>query len=270
MVSERPSFNLPRVRIVTLLSIVPSLVLVASLSAQDDMASILDARRQAIPKEKRVFEETWLTPAEGAAPTAEPSFAGRVVVFQDRPKERLEIRRVTGGELEDPLVIVSDGRGYYLVTRVGATDLISSEPIGDPFVQRVLRSPPGTIEPHRAVRDRDGTTTAIVLRHPREADFDEDEVFELKSPQIESSLLKKGLSSFSAAQERHVAASAGARGVDEIETADGKVDVTPDPAAVQWMEEQSVPPLEFEEFRIEARLAPYNDLPEPETEGPEA
>ncbi len=261
---------MPRVRNVTLLSFVPSLVLAVSLSAQDDMAAVLDARQQAIPTGKRVFEETWLTPAAPAEPTAEPSFAGRVVVFQDRPQERIEIRRATAGESENPIVIVSDGRSYYLVTRVGATDLISSEPIGDPFVQQVLRSPPGAVEPHRTVNDRDGTTTAIVLRHARDTDFDENDAFELKSPQVESSLLKKGLSSFSAAQDRHVAASAGARGVDEIETANGKVSVTPDPAAVEWMEDQSVPPLEFEQFLIEARLVPYDNLPEPQAEDPEA
>jgi hypothetical protein len=249
---------------------IPGLLLATSLSAQDDLQAVLDTRREAIPKKKQVFEETWLIPADGAGPDAEPRFAGRVVVFQDRPKERLEIRRVNGDQLEEPIVIVCDGRRYHLVTRVGATELISSEPAADPFVQLVLASPAGAAEPHRTVTDIDGTKTAIVLRHERDPEFEEDEAFELKSPQIESSLLKKGLSSFGAAQERHVAASAGARGVDEIETADGKVSVTPDPAAVQWMEEQSVPPLELEEFRIEARLAPYNDLPEPEAEGPEA
>ncbi len=253
-----------------LLSMIPGLLLATSLSAQDDMQPVLDARREAIPKKKQVFEETWLIPADGAEPDAEPRFTGRVVVFQDRPKERLEIRRVNEDQLEEPIVIVCDGRRYYLVTRVGATELISSEPVADPFVQLVLGSPAGAAEPHRTVTDSDGTPRAIVLRHVRDSDFDEDEAFELKQPQVGSSLLKKGLSSFSAAQDRHVAASAGARGVDEIETANGKMSVTPDPAAVQWMEEQSVPPLEFEEFRIEARLAPYNELPEQQTEGPEA
>lgn len=259
-----------RVRLSLLLSLIAGLLLATSLSAQDDLQAMLDARREAIPKKKQVFEETWLIPADGAEPEAEPRFAGRVVVFQDRSKERIEIRRVIDDQLEEPIIIVCDGRRYHLVTRVGATDLISSEPVADPFVQLVLGGPAGAAESHRTVTGADGTTTAIVLRHARDPDFDGDEAFELRQPQVGSGLLKKGLSSFSAAQDRHVAASAGARGVDEIETADGKVSVTPDPAAVQWMEEQSVPPLELEEFRIEARLAPYNDLPEPPTEESEA
>ncbi|MCK5440200.1 MAG: hypothetical protein KAI97_09660 [Gemmatimonadetes bacterium] len=252
------------------LVLLAGLMVASPLAAQDDLGAMLDARREAIPKEKRVFEETWLIPADGVESNAQPRFAGRVVVFQDRPKERLEIRRAGADQLEEPIVIVCDGRRYHLVTRVGATELISSEPVADPFVQLVLASPPGRSEPHRTVTDSEGTTTAIVLRHKRDPDFDEDDAFELKRPQVESSLLKKGLSSFSAAQDRHVAASAGARGVDEIETANGKVSVTPDPEAVRWMEEHSVPPLEFEEFRIEARLAPYNGLPEPQTVDPEA
>jgi hypothetical protein len=59
-----------------------------------------------------------------------------------------------------------------------------------------------------------------------------------------------------------VTAAAGTRGVDQVETAEGTVSVTPDPAAVEWMEDQRVSPGELERFRLEGRLSPYDAIPE--------
>jgi hypothetical protein len=103
---------------------------------------------------------------------------------------------------------------------------------------------------------------AVVLRAPESAEFDEDEAFALRLPQGGSGLVREGLAQFSPGRDPAVTAAAGTRGVDQVETAEGTVSVTPDPAAVQWMEEQSVSPADLEAFRLEGRLSPYDALPE--------
>jgi hypothetical protein len=74
--------------------------------------------------------------------------------------------------------------------------------------------------------------------------------------------VREGLAQFSPGRDPNVTAAAGARGVDQVETAEGTVSVTPDPAAVEWMEDQRVSPAELERFRLEGRLSPYDALPE--------
>src|SRR5688572_24444887 len=98
--------------------------------AQDDLGATLEARRDGLPRSARAFHETWLLPAKGeTAPNAETTvFAGRVTVWQRAPRERLEIFPAENGRLGDPIVIVSDGHGYHLVTAVGATPLAQAAP----------------------------------------------------------------------------------------------------------------------------------------------
>ena len=243
----------------------------ASPLAAQDLAGILAERRESVPESKRVFEETWLLPASGdVAPSAEATrFAGRVSVYQQAPKERIEIRKVDEGALGDPIVIVSDGRGYHLVTRVGATDFTASAPARDPFVMLVLSGPAGSAPAHRVVPGAGGGIAAVVLRSEGRPAFESDEAFELELPQVGGGLLKSGLSSFSAAQNTQVTASAGARGVDQIQTANGRVSVNPDPAAVEWMESRPVSAVELETFRHEGRLGPYGALPEEPAAAPQ-
>jgi len=238
-------------------------LLAAPLAAQEDLASLLAERQQSVPRGKHSFEETWLLPeGGGAAPNAEATrFAGRVTVYQEGPRERLEIRRAAEGRLGEPIVIVSDGRGYHLVTAVGATEVTASAPAGDPFVRLILAGPPGEAPTHRVVSAPGGGVAAVVLRSPGMPAFDSGKAFELKLPQVGGGLLKSGLSSFSAAGNTQVVASAGARGVDQLRTANGTISVTPDPDAVRWMEAQDVSAIEFESFKQEERLKPYDALP---------
>ena len=235
------------------------LLLVSTASGQDDLGAVLAERQKAVPKGRHAFQETWLLPAEDAA--APPNrFAGRVNVYQDGPRERLEIRRVQGDALGDPIVIVSNGRSYQLVTRVGATPFLESAPAGEPFVQLVLAGPAGDAPQHRSVAVPAGGQ-AVVLRSTIDPDFDSGDAFQLRLPQVGGGLLKSGLSQFSAAQNTQLTASAGARGVDQIRTAEGTISVTPDPEAVRRMETRAVTEVELEDFKLEGRLAPYDELP---------
>jgi len=233
----------------------------APASAQDDLGGVLTERQKAVPKGRHAFQETWLLPAQAGA--GQPNrFAGRITVYQDGPRERLEIRRVEGDALGEPIVIVSNGRSYQLVTKVGATPFVESAPAKEPFVQLVLAGPAGEAPQHRTVPVPSGGQ-AVVLRSAVDPDFDSGDAFQLRLPQVGGGLLKTGLSQFSAAQNTQLTASAGARGVDQIRTADGTISVTPDPEAVRRMEAQAVSEVELEGFKLEGGLAPYDGLPAP-------
>ena len=231
----------------------------ATAWAQDDLGATLAERQKAVPKGRHAFQETWLLPAPDAA--GQPNrFAGRITVYQDGPRERLEIRRVEGELLGEPIVIVSNGRSYQLVTKVGATPLAESAPASEPFVRLVLAGPAGEAPQHRSVPLPSGGE-AIVLRSAVDPDFDSGDAFQLRLPQVGGGILKSGLSQFSAAQNTQLTASAGARGVDQIRTADGTISVTPDPEAVRRMEARAVSEVELEGFKLEGGLVPYDELP---------
>jgi hypothetical protein len=234
-------------------------------SAAQALQATLDARREGMPGGKRSWQETWLVPETGpsAADAAQVrKFAGRVVAYQEGDRERLELRAARGTELDEPVVVVSDGEAYWLVTRVGASPLAESAKASDPWLGLVLAGPPGDAPAHRAVPAADGGVAAVVVRSPQPSDFDASAAFALKLPQGGSGLVRTGLAQFSPGADPTVTAAAGTRGVDQVQTANGTVSVTPDPEAVRWMEAQAVSAVALESFRMEGRLDPYDVLPE--------
>ena len=247
--------------------LVTALAILAGAPERSDaqgLQATLDARRDALPRGKRSWQETWLVPATGtSAPDAAQvtKFGGRVTAYQDGDRERLELRAAKGDELDDPLVIVADADGYWLVTRVGATPLVESARASDPWLALVLAGPPGDAPAHRTVPAAGGGVAAVVLRAAEPSDFDPDDAFAMRLPQGGSGLVRGGLSQFSPGSGGAVTTAAGTRGVDQVRTANGTVSVTPDPAAVTWMEEQRVTPAALEQFRLEERLSPYDALP---------
>ena len=246
----------PHAVILAALAVLPG---AAPANAQTDLAALLDGRQKAVPEGRHAFQETWLLPAPGA--TGGSQFAGRATFYQDGPRERIEVRPVRDGALEEPVVVVSNGRSYHLVTKVGSTPLAESAPAADPLLRLVLAGPPGEAPQHRTVALPEGGE-AVVLRSVLDPDFDAGQAFRLRLPQVGGGLLKTGLSQFSAAQNTQLTASAGARGVDQVRTADGSISVTPDPEAVRRMEAQTVSEVELEGFKLEAGLAPYDALPD--------
>jgi hypothetical protein len=242
-------------------------LLAAPAFAQGDLGATLEARGQGIPRGDHSFHETWLLPASGeSAPNPQATvFAGRVTVWQSAPRERIEIFPAENGQLGDPIVIVSDGRAYHLVTSVGATPLLQAAPARDRLVRLILAGPPGEAERYRVVDAPQSGVAAVVLRQNLSSDFDADDTFALRLPSG-GGVLSSGLSRFSAAGDPEVTAAAGARGVDRVRTAEGEVDVNPDPAAVAWMEALQVAAGDLESFKREAGLAPYDALP-PELRG---
>jgi hypothetical protein len=222
------------------------------------LEAVLAGRAQAIPKGPRAFEETWLrAPAGGAAAEKDLTLAAKVAAFQQAPRERLEIRPVSGRSFGEPVVIVSNGKGRFLVTKLGATPLAESAKASDPLVTAVLAGPAGDAPRKRRVDGPGGTFQAVVYREPRPADFSASTAFSLKAPKVGGGLLKKGLASFADPADTQATASAGARGVDEIETPEGTVSVTPDTAAVAWLDGRGPDALALEAFLLEGGLGPY-------------
>ena len=71
-----------------------SLVTAATASGQDDLGAVLAERQKAVPKGRHAFQETWLLPVQDGA-GGPNQFAGRVNVYQDGPRERIEVRANT-------------------------------------------------------------------------------------------------------------------------------------------------------------------------------
>ena len=241
----------------SLAAAVLGLLLTAPAARGQDIDQTLAARQKALPKEKRAYEETILTgPAGGAAAEKDLKLAAKVAVFQEAPRERVELRPVSGSAFGEPVVVVSNGQGYFLVTKVAATPLAKSARASDPLVLQALASMPDATGRRREVKAPDGKLLAVIYRTPRSADFSASTAFSLKQPKLGGGLLKKGLASFGESDVT-VTASAGARGVDEIETPEGRVSVTPDSSAVVWLDSRHVGPLELEAFLLEGELGPY-------------
>jgi hypothetical protein len=217
----------------------------------------LDARQKALGKGKRAYQETFLAAPAGGAASGKLELAAKVAVFQEAPRERLEIRPVSGGSFGEPVVVVSNGTGYFLVTKVGSTPLAPSAKAKDPLVLEALASMPDAPAGKRELKGADGKLAAVVYREPRSADFSSATAFSLKPAKVGGGLLKKGLASFSDSDDTVVTASAGARGVDEIQTPSGTVSVTPDSSAVVWLESHEVGPVELEQFLLAGGLGPY-------------
>jgi hypothetical protein len=154
-------------------------------------------------------------------------------------------------------MIVGNGKDYFLVTKVGSTPLAKSAKAQDPLVLQAVSSMPNETAKKRVVKTPAGQLAAVVYREPRPADFSAATAFSLQAPKLGGGLLKKGLSSFASDDKTVVTASAGARGVDEINTPNGKVPVTPDSSAVVWMEKREIGPLELESFMLAGGLGPY-------------
>ncbi len=227
-------------------------------AAGQTLDATLAARQQALPKQKTAYVETFLNaPAGGAASEKDLKLAAKVAVAQEAPRERIEVQPVSGETFGETVTVVSDGKGYFLVTKVGSTPLAKSAMAQDPLILQALASMPNETSKKRVLKTPEGKLSSVVYREPRPADFSEATAFSLQAPKLGGGLLKKGLSSFAADDQTAVTASAGARGVDEIDTPNGKVPVTPDSSAVVWLEGHEVSPLALEAFLLAGGLGPY-------------
>jgi hypothetical protein len=223
---------------------------------------------RAAPAQRAEWTDIVYVPGEwsGGRVVARPdslAMVMRIDYFSVPPRWRAEIRRTRDGRtLGDPEILVGRGRSGMVVTPLGATPLEQHALGHDPLVtaavvfdQRGHRSGPAS----GRITDRgpDGRTSRVVFRRVvRNPHFDE----KLLDPGNRSSgrtLLASGIAAVGDQRSASVVATAGARGVDRVQTTQGTVTVRPDTAAVRRMEHFAVGAVTLEDFLRAGGLGPY-------------
>jgi hypothetical protein len=187
----------------------------------------------------------------------------RIDYFSAPPKWRAEIRRTGDGRtLGDPEILIGQGRRAMVVTALGATPLEQHALARDPLVtaavvfdQNGRRAGPAS--GRIAERAADGRVNRVVFRRVvRNARFD-DRLLDPGNRASGRTLLASGIAAVGDQRTASVVATAGARGVDRVQTPQGSVPVRPDTAAVSRMEHFAVGAVTLEDFLRAGGLGPY-------------
>jgi hypothetical protein len=186
-----------------------------------------------------------------------------IVYYASPPRWRAEISRTTDGRtMGAPTVLIGEGARALVVTPVGTTPLEQHALGKDALVRAAVvfdatghrQGPAGGRIVERLASGAVGRV--VYRRAERSANFD----LALLNPGGRSAgatLLASGLTRVGDQRSASVVATAGARGVDNIQTPAGSVPVTPDTAAVTRMERYSVGTVALEEFLRAGGLGPY-------------
>jgi hypothetical protein len=187
----------------------------------------------------------------------------RVDYFSAPPRWRAEIRRTSDGQtMGNPEILVGSGAQAVVVTQLGTTPLDQHALGRDPQVRALVvfdqaGRRKGLASGRIAERAADGTALRVVYRREiRNANFDT----RLLDPGNRAggrTLLASGISAVGDQRSASVVATAGARGVDRVQTPRGAVPVTPDSLAVRRMERFVVGAMTLEEFLRQGALGPY-------------
>jgi hypothetical protein len=187
----------------------------------------------------------------------------RIDYFSAPPKWRAEIRRSNDGRtLGDPDILIGQGRRTMVVTPLGATPLeqhaLAREPLitaAVVFDQNGRRAGPAS--GRITERAADGRVSRVVFRRVvRNARFD-DKLLDAGNRASGRTLLASGIAAVGDQRSASVVATAGARGVDRVQTPQGSVPVRPDTAAVSRMEHFAVGAVTLEDFLRAGGLGPY-------------
>jgi len=192
----------------------------------------------------------------------------RVDYFANPPRWRAEIRRTADGQnFGDPQVVLGDRADVQVVTALGATPLARHALGGDSLVRAALvvdanGRPQGAANGRVVDRAADGSVRRVVFRRTqRSATFD-DAMLDPRNRSAGRNFLSSRLAAVGDQRSTAVVATAGARGVDRVQTPRGEVPVTPDSLAIQRMERFVVGALTLEEFLRQGALGPYAVRPE--------
>jgi hypothetical protein len=188
-----------------------------------------------------------------------------VDVYAAPPRWRAEIRTVEGGGAlaAEPIVLVAEAGDVRVLTSLGSTPLAEHAASSDPLVQAVAARFDTTGRPRGATSGRiveteaNGNVSWVLIRRPAaRSDFADALLDTGTTSRLGRSLARFGVAAAGGQPREEVAASAGARGVARVQTLDGEVDVMPDTAAVQALEQVDVDFLELVRFWQEGGLTP--------------
>jgi hypothetical protein len=192
----------------------------------------------------------------------------RVDYFANPPRWRAEIRRTADGQnFGDPQVVLGDRATVQVVTALGATPLASHALNGDSLVRAALvvdasGRPQGAANGRVVDRAADGSVRRVVFRRTqRSATFD-DAMLDPRNRSAGRNFLSSRVAAVGDQRSTAVVATAGARGVDRVQTPRGEVPVRPDSLAILRMERLVVGALTLEEFLRQGALGPYAVRPE--------
>lgn len=191
----------------------------------------------------------------------------RVDYFADPPRWRAELRRSSDGQtFGDPQVLLGNAASVLVVTPVGTTPLDAHEAGRDSLVRAAaaIMGSSGRrsgATSGRIVERAAGVVRRVVFRRPvRSPGFDEG-ILDPRRQSAGSQFIASRIASVGDQRSASVVATAGARGVDNVQTPGGSVPVTPDTMAVARMERLSIGALRLEDFMRLGGLGPYQPAP---------
>jgi hypothetical protein len=234
------------------------------LPAMEDLARILAERAREVPTAPQAYKETWLLPpADLDAPTADDAAIRAVVaVLQKDGRERIENRRLVEDAYAPRNTLLGADGTYWLRGPDGDSPFLETALREDPLLHLVLAGPIDVEGRMRTLTDDAGRLVAVVLREEVPMDLRDEDFLVHEGPVgADPDLLARLGTLDPLGRDRQPTPSAAPKGVEEIQTAQGSRSVTPDPAAVQWLESREVSALDFERFRRAVRLPPYDALP---------
>ena len=173
------------------------------------------------------------------------------------------MRRTTDGQtFGDPQVLLGNGADVQVVTPLGATPLARHALNNDTLVLAAVAVAGGGrlqgVANGRVVeRAADGSVGRVVFRRSvRSPAFDE-AMLDPRNTSAGRQFLARGIASVGDQRSTAVVATAGARGVDRVQTPNGSVPVRPDSLAIRRMEAFAVGAMTLEEFLRQGGLGPY-------------
>ena len=192
------------------------------------------------------------------------ALVAKVELYAMAPRWRAEFGRlVSPDSAAPPVVLVVDGDGAALVlTGLGSTPLEEHAALDDPVVRLILDHveagrpvPPG---PARITEtDSDGRLAYVIQRRPAaRVEFSAGLLEAGTSSRLGRSVARLGIHAVGGERDEEVVASAGARGVATVQTADGEIEVMPDTAAILSMSDVSITIIDLDRFLREGGITP--------------
>jgi len=188
----------------------------------------------------------------------------RVDYFAKAPRWRAEVRRTSDGQaFGGPQVLLGNGADVQVVTALGATPLARHALNNDTLVRAAIAvldangRLQGAANGRVVERTSDGAVGRVVFRRlQRSPSFDE-AMLDARSTSAGRQFLARGIAAVGDQRSTAVVATAGARGVDRVQTPRGEVAVRPDSLAIKRMEQFTVGAMTLEEFLRQGKLGPY-------------
>ncbi|MDB4949348.1 MAG: cyaA [Gemmatimonadetes bacterium] len=203
-----------------------------------------------------------LTTSNAATDTL--ALVAQVETYSQPPRWRAEIRKVEGGRVGEPLVLLADGANVSVLTGVSATALRDHRAAADPIAQAVaarfdVRGQPKDRGPARLVdRAADRHVLRVTLRRPATSTaFPDALLASSRTRRTFGNLMTATAQQLGSNRSQEVVATAGSRALStesKVSTPEGQLTIRNDTMAVIAMEHRPVDVLALDDFIRAGRL----------------